>query len=173
MFESDRVGSRVASAVEQLAAGWEELAALDPVALPSAELLDLLDRLETTARRHVGVACRVIAELAARGTAGEAGYPSVAAVLSQRLRIGRREAAGRVRLAADVSPRRALSGEQLPPRFPQVAAALVDGRDFGTPRSSAPPSTGCPTRSSPTSPNWSPRSSRPCSTTPAPRTRNS
>ena len=99
MFEHDRADSRVASAVEQLAASWEELAAIEPVALSGAELLDLLDRLETTARRHVGVACRVIAELAARGTAGEAGYPSVAALLSQRL----------------------------PPRFPQVGDGRTCG----------------------------------------------
>jgi hypothetical protein len=66
MFESVRVGWRAASAVEQLAASWEELAAIEPVALSGAELLDLLDRLETTARRHIGVARRVIAELAAR-----------------------------------------------------------------------------------------------------------
>ena len=47
----------------------------------------------------------------------------MAALPSHRLRIGRREAAGRVRLAADLAPRRAVSGEQLPDRLPDQVVA--------------------------------------------------
>jgi Domain of unknown function (DUF222) len=127
MFESGQADSRVDSAVRQLAAGWDELAAIDPAALSGEELLDLLDLLETDARRRTAVACGMIAELDARAAAGELGYPSAAVLLSERLRIGRREAAGRVRLSADLAARHALSGERLQPRFPQVASALADG----------------------------------------------
>jgi hypothetical protein len=95
--------------------------------LSGEELLDLLDLLETDTRRRTAVACGMIAELDARAAAGELGYPSAAVLLSERLRIGRREAASRVRLSADLAPRHALSGERLQPRFPQVASALADG----------------------------------------------
>jgi hypothetical protein len=127
MFESDRAGSRVDLALQAVAAGWEELAAIDPAALSGADLLNLLDRLETDTRRRAAVTYGLIAELDARGTAGELGYPSAAVLIAERLRIGRRDAAGRVRLSADVAPRQALSGQRLQPRFPQVAAALADG----------------------------------------------
>jgi hypothetical protein len=127
MFESGRADSRVDLALPRLAADRDRLAALDPAALSTEELLDLLDQLETDARRRAAVSCRLIAELDARGSAIETGLPSTAVLLSERLRIGRREAAGRVRLSADLSPRRAMSGEQLEPRFPLVASALADG----------------------------------------------
>jgi hypothetical protein len=62
----------------------------------------------------------LVAELDARGLAPELGYTSTAVLVSERLRIGR------VRLATDLGPRQALSGERLESRFPQVAAALPD-----------------------------------------------
>ncbi len=48
-------------------------------------------------------------------------------LLTERLRIGRRDAAGRVRLARELAPRHALSGERVPARFPLVAAAVAEG----------------------------------------------
>ena len=126
MFESEPT-RQVSLALQHVAAASEQLAAMDPVALSGEELLEALDALEADARRRVGVACALIAELEARGTAGELGCPSAAVLLSERLRIGQREAAARVRLAADLASRRTLSGEQLPPRYPVVAAALADG----------------------------------------------
>ena len=127
MFESGRARP-VDVALQQVVAASQELTGIDPAALSGDELLDLLDRLEADARRRTAVAGRLIAELHARGTAGELGYSSTAVLLSERLRIGRREAAGRVRLAADLAPRRAMSGEQLEPRCPLVAWALIDGK---------------------------------------------
>jgi hypothetical protein len=173
MFESGPARP-VDVVVQQVVAASQELTGIDPAALSGDELLDLLDRLEADARRRAAVTCRLIAELHARGTAGELGYSSTAVLLSERLRIGRREAAGRVRLAADLAPRRAMSGEQLEPRFPLVASALADGKiSPGTRRSSAPPSTDCPIEWPPTSPTSWPRSNQPCSNTPKPSTRNS
>jgi hypothetical protein len=91
--------------------------------------------METDTRRQAAVSGTLIAELDGRGVAGELGYTGIGALLAERLRIGRREAAVRARLAADLGPRRALSGEKLTPRFPQVAAALAEGRSPpGTPR---------------------------------------
>jgi len=131
MFETGLAGStfvsRVADALEHLAAAQHELAGLDPTVLSRDELLDLVEVLETNARRHTAVGCELIAELDGRGVAGELGYPSTGVLLAERLRIGRREAAGRVRVASDLGLRRAVTGETLEPRFPHVAAALAEG----------------------------------------------
>ena len=117
----------MADALERLAAAPQELLGLDPTVLSRDELLDLLEIHEINARRHTAVGCALIAELDGRGVAGELGYASTGVLLAERLHLGRREAAGRARLAADLGPRRAMTGEALAPRFPQVAAALAAG----------------------------------------------
>jgi len=131
MFEAGSTGStlvsRVADALEHLAAAQHELVGLDPTVLSRDELLDLVEVLEINARRHTAVGCELIAELDGRGVAGELGYPSTGVILAEPLRIGRREAAGRVRVASDLGLRRAVTGETLEPRFPHVAAALAEG----------------------------------------------
>ena len=131
MFETGLAGStlvsRVADALEHLAAAQHELVGLDPTVLSRDELLDLMEVLEINARRHTAVGCQLIAELDGRGVAGELGCASTGVLLAERLRIGRREAAGRVRLASDLGLRRAVTGETLEPRFPHVAAALAEG----------------------------------------------
>ena len=53
--------------------------------------------------------------------------PSTAALLRGLLRITPGEAAGRVRAAADLGPRRGLTGEVLAPVFGRVAAAQAAG----------------------------------------------
>ena len=120
MFERETVRA-------QLTAAGSGLQAVDPAVLSRDQLLELLDALETDMRRRAAIGYALVAELEARGVAAELGCPSTAVLLSERLRIGRREAAGRVRLVGAVGPRQALSGERLPARFPQVAAAMADG----------------------------------------------
>ena len=120
MFERETVRA-------QLTAAGSGLQAVDPSVLSRDQLLELLDALETDTRRRAAIGYALVAELEARGVAAELGSPSTAVLLSERLRIGRREAAGRVRLAGAVGPRPALSGERLPARFPLVAAAMADG----------------------------------------------
>ena len=110
-----------------LAAAQQALAALDLAALSGDQLLELAAASETDTRQRASVQHAVVAELDARGVAAELGCASTAVVLSERLRIGRREATGRVRLAAELGPRRALSGERLPARFPEVASAVAEG----------------------------------------------
>ena len=60
--------------------------------------------LETDVRQRAAVGFALVAEVEARGIAAELGCSSTAVLLSERLRIGRREAAGRVRLAAELGP---------------------------------------------------------------------
>jgi hypothetical protein len=172
MFETGSAGStlvsRVADALEHLAAAQHELVGLDPTVLSRDELLDLVEVLETNARRHTAVGCELIAELDGRGVAGELGYASTGVLLAERLRIGRREAAGRVRLASDLGLRRAVTGETLEPRFPHVAAAgggddLCSTRDghhrHGRPAARATPeAVGCPAHACSVGATVSPRS---------------
>ena len=134
--------------------------------LSGDELLELVAALETDVRQRAAVGYALVAELEARGIAAELGCSSTAVLLSERLRIGRREAAGRVRLAAELGPRRALSGEAL-------AGAVPAGRGGGGRGSDLRPARGpdlphdrpsCPT------PRWSRpgRWRRRWSSTPAP-----
>src|SRR4249920_3515593 len=82
MLEAES-SSRIGVALSQLAA------------LSGEELLELMTALETDMRQRAAVTHALIAELDARGVAMELGCTSTAVLLSERLRIGRREAAGR------------------------------------------------------------------------------
>jgi hypothetical protein len=122
MFDID---SRAGTALAQLVAARQALCAVDPATLGRDELLELLAAVEVDARRRAAVGYAVVAELEARGIAAEVGCSSTAVLLSERLRIGRREAAGRVRLAAELghaAPCRANhcrpDTRRSPPRWP-------------------------------------------------------
>src|SRR5690349_24783645 len=119
--------SPVGLALSHLAAAREQLRDLDWATLGRDELLELMSLLEIDARRRAAVGYAVVAELEARGIGAELGCSSTAVLLSERLRIGRREAAGRVRLAVELGHRRAMSGQPLPAKFPLVAAAVAQG----------------------------------------------
>ena len=117
----------VAVAFGELHAGRARLNSLPLHTLTDADLLTVLREQEADARRSAVTSHAVIAELEARGTAREHGCPSTATLLVQVLRINPNDASGRVRDAADLGPRRGLTGEVLPPIFAQVAAAQADG----------------------------------------------
>ncbi len=72
----------------------------------------------------------LIAQVEAEGLAHDLGAKSTAVLLRQVLRIGARDAAGRVRLAAAVTPRRTLTGELVEAAHPQTAAALAERGDL-------------------------------------------
>ena len=110
----------LAAAVDGRLAG--DLARRDPVGL-----VDLLRAVEVQVRRLAAVDHRLVADIDARGVGHEVGACSTADLLRQVLRVAAREAAGRVRAAADLGPRRTLTGEPLPPLFPAVAAAQTAG----------------------------------------------
>jgi hypothetical protein len=125
-----QASSQVGTALGHLAAAREQLSALDLTGLSGGQLLELVAALEIDTRQRAAVTHAVIAELEARGVAAEVGCSSTAVLLSERLRIGRREAAGRVRLAAELGPRRACpvsrrrrSFRWSPPRSRRVRSA--------------------------------------------------
>jgi hypothetical protein len=69
----------------------------------------------------------LIAEIDSRGLAHERACRNTAALVTQLVRVSPAEATARVRAAADIGPRRGLSGQVLPPVFAQVAAAQAAG----------------------------------------------
>jgi hypothetical protein len=94
------------------------------------ELLALASRLETLRRQLSALDHLLVAELEQRGVAGEVGARDTADLLVQLLRVSRREARRRVADAAELGPRRGLTGDPLPPLRPALAAASAAG-DIG------------------------------------------
>jgi hypothetical protein len=97
------------------------------VGLSDDALLAALVEHEAEDRRRVHHRHALIAEAEARGVARERGMRSTAVLLSRMLRINPGEARARVAAAADLGPRRGLTGEPLEPIYPLVAAAQADG----------------------------------------------
>ena len=118
---------RAQVALAALRAARDEVLGLDLSGCSDDTVLTVLQETETDRRRAVAVEHRVIAELDQRGVAAQRGMVKTAGLLSTMLRIDRTEAAARVAAAAELGPRRALTGEPLEPIFPTVAAACAEG----------------------------------------------
>ena len=95
-------------------------------ALTTPERLGLLGKIEQETRRLVVPRHELINQVAEQASPDELGG-KLSHALANRLRITRAEAARRVAEAADLGPRRALSGEPLAPRLPATATAQRDG----------------------------------------------
>jgi hypothetical protein len=96
-------------------------------ALTNPERLALLERLEHETRRLRAPGHELINQLAEQAPSEELGGPLPHA-LADRLRITRTEARRRVAEASDLGPRRALTGEALPPLLIATATAQRDGK---------------------------------------------
>ncbi|HJQ43993.1 MAG TPA: DUF222 domain-containing protein, partial [Jatrophihabitantaceae bacterium] len=127
MISQSATAAPAQQGVELLAAGVDALLDADLCALSPTELIEAVQRLEVVKRRLAAVDHALIAELESRNVAGEFARRSTADLLVEALRIDAREATGRVRAAAELGPRRGLSGESLPPIFAAVAAAQAEG----------------------------------------------
>jgi Domain of unknown function (DUF222) len=129
-MRSDSGGGReaVVAVLDRLDADLAELAALALDGLTHLELLTVLARLESRAWRTPALVHRILARLQAEASPVELGATSMAAVLSERLRISRDEAHNRLKEAADLGPRRSLSGEPLAPKLTHTAAAQARGQ---------------------------------------------
>ena len=93
----------------------------------AAAALELLRGLEAGRDRLAVAEHALIAELDSQGIAHQHACPSTANLLSQVLRISPTAAVIRVRAAAELGPRRGLTGELLPPIFAQIAAVQASG----------------------------------------------
>ena len=96
-------------------------------ALTTPERLSLLERLEQETRRLRVPGHQLINQLAEQAPPEEVGG-KLSHALADRLRITRGEANRRIGEAADLGPRRAITGEPLPPRLWASAAAQRDGK---------------------------------------------
>src|SRR4051812_14788737 len=116
----------IAAAFDALHAARSRVNELSFEVLNTPERLVYLERLEQDARRAPVPAHGLINEIAAQADTATLGG-RLPAVLAERLRITRAEAARRVHEAADLGPRRALTGEPLAPRLEATAAAQRAG----------------------------------------------
>jgi hypothetical protein len=95
-------------------------------ALTSRECLALLERCETLRRQLPAVEHPLVNEVAAADPGQLDGKPARA--LADRLRISRGEAGRRIATAAELTPRRSLTGQPLEPVLAGTAAAQRDGQ---------------------------------------------
>ena len=117
----------VQAVLDRYEAACTELAGLSFEALTGREALTVLARRESLSRSAAAVEHRLISQLTSASTPGELGATKWAAVLAERLRISATEARRRLDDAADLGPRRSLTGEPLEPKLPTVAAGVAAG----------------------------------------------
>lgn len=94
--------------------------------LTNPERLNLLEVLEHETRRLQVPGHQLINQVAKQSEPAELGG-KLSHALADRLHISRAEAARRIAVAADLGPRRALTGESLAPLLPATARAQRDG----------------------------------------------
>ncbi len=114
-------------AVAALQAAYDAFAACDLGTLSRDELVAVMDEVETLTCRLPTQWHRMLATLQADNSAREMGAKSWNEVLRIRWRLSTAEAGRRLHEAADLGPRRSLTGEPLPPLLPVVAVAQAAG----------------------------------------------
>ncbi|MEN4398466.1 HNH endonuclease signature motif containing protein [Mycolicibacterium senegalense] len=114
-------------AVAGLRAALAAFAACDFGCLTRAELLAVLDEYEALTCQLPSALHRLLAQLQAESTPRELGAKSWNEVLRVRWRLSGAEAGRRLGEAAELGPRRSLTGQPLPPALPVVAAAVGAG----------------------------------------------
>ncbi|GLP77086.1 HNH endonuclease [Mycobacterium antarcticum] len=114
---------RVLAAVAALRAVHDELDALDFDALSARETVTLLDALEESECRTAAHRHRALAQLQQQSTPTEMGAKSWRDVLAIRWRLSGSEAGRRLTHAAQLGPRRSITGEPLAPTLEAVAVA--------------------------------------------------
>ncbi len=112
----------IAAALDDLDKVVDAIAAVDVSALKVAEQLQVLERMETARRRQVALTHTIMNGLS------KAEAPAVALKAAADVtRISLTEARKRLRDAAQLKPRTALTGEQLPAELPATAQAWQAG----------------------------------------------
>lgn len=119
------------AALDDLDAAWDKVASLPVHAFGPGAALDVLTRLETHRRRQPTTENALLVHLQAQCAAKQMGAKSWRAVLSQRLGISGSDAGRRLAEAAQLGPRRAVTGQPLEPQLPGTAAAQARG-EIGT-----------------------------------------
>jgi Domain of unknown function (DUF222)/HNH endonuclease len=123
----DRRESRFDQGVALIAAGIDALLEADLAELDDRELVRLLARLETQARRLPTVMHGVVAALDERRVARGRGLRDTASLLRRELRLSAGEARSRVEAAGALASGTDREGELLQPALPRVASAQERG----------------------------------------------
>ena len=127
MLDTDASPASAQRAVALLREAVDALRAVDPTTHTGKDLLDALREIEVEKRRLATVDHALINELTSQGTAHDNGCRDTTAMLILALRIDPGEARRRVHAAAELGPRRGLTGESLPAIFARTAAACAEG----------------------------------------------
>jgi Domain of unknown function (DUF222) len=97
------------------------------VGCDDAGLQDQVREIEAVSRMLHSVMLETVAELESRAIAASTGFGSTKRLLAGMLHLSATEAGTRVAHAAQITARRTLGGEVLPPLLPNTAAALAAG----------------------------------------------
>lgn len=117
----------VGCVAEQVRAGLDRLLHADYWKLPGDDLLAAGRTVEHLARLTYAIQVTLAGETDLAHLAQTHGQPSTAALLRHAVTISPGDARGRVRAAHAVLPQDAISGGEIPPRHPELGAALRAG----------------------------------------------
>ncbi|CCK65684.1 HNH endonuclease signature motif containing protein [Mycobacterium canetti] len=117
---------RIVEVFDALDADLDRLCEVSFEVLTTPERLAMLERLERLVRRLPAVGHALINQLDAQASEEELGA-TLCCALANRLRITKPDAARRIADAADLGPRRALTGEPLAPQLTATATAQRQG----------------------------------------------
>jgi hypothetical protein len=117
---------RISAALDAIDAAYTVLRETPSDLVGTDFRVDIAERLETQERTNRGLMYRIFGELADPPDA-ESSIAAVRATVWKRLRITPREITRRCRLAARIRARRSLTGAQIPPELPALAAAVEAG----------------------------------------------
>ncbi|BBZ45663.1 HNH endonuclease signature motif containing protein [Mycobacterium parmense] len=115
------------AAFDTIEAALDKAVAVDCDALTTRDLLDMLERCERVRRRIPAIEHPLVNNLGRQATAEELGGRLSHAIAEAAL-INRAEAGRRIKEAADLGPRRGLTGEPLAPALVATAAAQREGK---------------------------------------------
>ncbi|QUR68483.1 HNH endonuclease signature motif containing protein [Mycobacterium spongiae] len=123
---SSSTREEILAVLDALEDGLDRACGLSFDALTTPERLALLERVETLRRRLPVVEHELINQIGEQATATELGA-TLPRALADRLHITRSDASRRITAAADLGPRRALTGQPLAPLLTATAQAQRDG----------------------------------------------
>ena len=127
----DSQRDEIRAALDAVDAGYARLRAACSDSVGNAFRVEVAERLESQHRINRGLMYRFFGELIEPPDGpDDPALPAgtvISKLLWQRLRITTAEVAAACRIAARIRPRRTLTGPQLPPELPHLAAAVEDG----------------------------------------------
>jgi hypothetical protein len=125
--QQDEIGA----ALDAVDAGYARLRAACSDSVGNAFRVQVAERLETQCRVNRGLMYRIFGELIEPPDGpNDPDLPAgtiISELLWHRLRLTNGEIKRRLKVAARILPRRTLTGPQLPPELPRLAAAVEDG----------------------------------------------